>query len=655
MPSLCQPHGPSVGSQRTERFFGFALVWTITIAVIVSWKSPVYAQRFRWQDDDFEYRRSITLPPGMQTMPEVIIAEFFSHGALKPGAGEVVVYSSKDPVPRKVFQLGPGDFARIAFEAVAGESRYYLYYGGRPAAKPVMPEWTSTSGLFFETRRWQDCDVNSLESVQKAYADSTRIGSDLVGGVFHRHNPFAAKQGPFLSRYAGVLNIPTTGEYGFYTSSQDCSFLLIDGNQVVAAPGEHPPETRATTKGVLKLTAGPHSFEYLHAAKGEETCMVAAWQIPGLGDPAKISPEMFRFDRVLRVPPVQLEHRDKGFLPDYRMAILGDIPSSEPDTPAMVRTQFVDASPQPVTANAKYQWDFGDGQTSEFNNPGHVFLHPGAYRVALTLKRGGKEPMISNQIYVTRQFIVDSKGQEAQDLTAYVETLENYNSTNLDAVGLVQLVKAYVLADDPVNATQAALAAFAASDTGHTDKTRWMIAGMVGPLLRDRLDNPKAAAKLWTDATALIKTESLRAASATNAADILLNDLLLRADAKNALTFAEQNLGDATPITRSRYYRVLGDWYVRGGNKSESLSSYLKADASRQLEFDSIEQTARRGARQPVDRRLSAQQRSCSRQTRVGPVADRFPRRQNGRLSVAAASSLSAYAREVSASDGDRE
>jgi tetratricopeptide (TPR) repeat protein len=532
----------------------------------------------------------------METAPEVIVAEFFSHGAVKSDAGEIVVYTSKELVPRQVLQRGPGDFARIAFQPVTGESSYYVYYGSEDNKQIKGPEWTATSGLLFETRRWKDCDVNSLDSVRQAYASSIRIGSDYVGGVFHRHHPFAPEQGPFLSRYVGVLNAPVKGKYFFYTSSQDCSFLLIDGKQVVAAPGRHPPESRARVNGIVTLEAGQYPFEYFHAATGNETCMVAAWQLPGLDRPAKIAPEMFRFDRVLRIPPTQLEHRDKGFLPDYRLAILGDIPSSEPGEPAMVRTQFLDASADAITVSAKHAWKFGDGQSSEFTSPGHVFLHPGPYRVSLKLQRGGKQPLISNQIYITRQFIVDTKGQEDEDIADYLEMLEQYNSTNLDATGLVQLVRAYVLAEDPVNATQAAAAAFLPGDSGHTDQTRWVIARLVGPVLRDRLDNPQAAAKLWTDATALIKSDRLRVSCAIRAADIFLNDLLQPGDAKSALNFVERHLSDAAPLTRSRYYRVLGDWHSRAGNQTEARSAYSKAETTRELEYNATERTAWQGA-----------------------------------------------------------
>ena len=45
----------------------------------------------------------------------------------------------------------------------------------------------------------------------------------------------------------------------------------------------------------------------------------AAWswlgRPPGLDKLGKISPAFFGYDRVLRVPPVYLEHRDDGYLP----------------------------------------------------------------------------------------------------------------------------------------------------------------------------------------------------------------------------------------------------------------------------------------------------------------------------------------------------
>jgi TolA-binding protein len=360
----------------------------------------------------------------------------------------------------------------------------------------------------------------------------------------------------------------------------------------------HEPDSRGEISGTITLEPGAHTFEYYHAAGGDECCMVAAWTLPGGGGPARISPNVFRFDRVLRVPPTQLEHRDRGYLPDFRMAVLDDIPSAEVDQPAMVRVQFVDASAELVTKGANYSWSFGDGQASEFPNPGHVFLQPGEYPIRFSLRRRGKDTSVTNRIYVTRQFILDSKGQEGEDLESYMETLKNYNSVNLNAAGLVQLVRAYLSADDPVSATQAAATAFFApdDDTGHTDVTRWALAKMAGPAFRTQLDNPVTAAKLWTAASGQIKDRGLRAASAIEAADVLLNDLLLPADAKANLDFAEQYVGLVKPIMASKYYRVLGDWQARGGNAADARSSYIKATARRELSYTAAESAAWRGA-----------------------------------------------------------
>lgn len=573
-----------------------AALTTLALVFVTSHASSTLAQNHKWHDEGFDHRRVVELPAGIQTPPEIVVAEFFTHGSLTAEQGDVAVYANRDPVAFYVLQRGPGDMCRVAFQAIDKQPRYFIYYGGNPTANPDRPKWTAASGLLLETRRWQQADLNDLDSVRQAFAKSARIGADFVGGVFHRHNPFATDQSPFLSRYAGTLNAPLAGEYTFFTSSQDCSFLLIDGQAIVTAPGKHGPESRAKIKGTIELTEGPHKFEYYHAASGELCTMVAAWTLPGFDRPSRISPDVFSYNRVLRIPPVHLEHRDDGYLPDFRMAILGDIPSHDKTIPAMVRTQFVDASIQVLTQSGKYHWSFGDGQESEFANPAHIFLHPGLHRVSLKMGRLGKEVEVANRVYITRQFIVDSKGQENEDLASYLETLEQYNSANLDGPGLVQLVRAYLLAEDPVNAHQAAVAAFTPTAAGHTDQTWWALAHLVGPVVRHKLDNPQAAAEIWVAASKLIERDPWQAVCAVEAADIQLNDLLLPAQALASLRIAERHLPDASPITRSRYHRVLGDLNARMGNGEAGRRAYLKADAVRELAYNTIERNAWRGA-----------------------------------------------------------
>ena len=140
----------------------------------------------------------------------------------------------------RVLQLGPGDFCRLAFQPVRGQSEYEILYGGDPPTE-ALPPWTARDGLLLETRHYRECNLQKLEKVRAAFEAASPIGSDYVGEVRHACNPLTLKQGPFLSRYSGTLHIDVAGSYRIFTSSQDCSFLLIDDKLVISAPGRHGP------------------------------------------------------------------------------------------------------------------------------------------------------------------------------------------------------------------------------------------------------------------------------------------------------------------------------------------------------------------------------------------------------------------------------
>ena len=88
---------------------------------------------------------------------------------------------------------------------------------------------------------YRECNLQKLEKVREAFEAAQPIGSDYVSEVRHACNPVTLQQGPFLSRYSGTLRIDVEGSYRIFTSSQDCSFLLIDDKLVIAAPGRHGP------------------------------------------------------------------------------------------------------------------------------------------------------------------------------------------------------------------------------------------------------------------------------------------------------------------------------------------------------------------------------------------------------------------------------
>lgn len=133
------------------------------------------AQQFRHAGTQFTTTRPLVVPVGQA--PSVVVTEFFHHGQIAPGGKNVaVIGKDKKPVPCRVLQLGPGDFCRLAFQAVSGQASYDIYYGGEPPTE--VPEWTTQDGLLLETREFAHCNLNSLEDVRKAFEAAKPIGAD---------------------------------------------------------------------------------------------------------------------------------------------------------------------------------------------------------------------------------------------------------------------------------------------------------------------------------------------------------------------------------------------------------------------------------------------------------------------------------------------
>jgi TolA-binding protein len=565
-------------------------VWTIVALSGL----PAFAQRHVWQDEGLDYRRTVEVAADAP-LPAILVCEFFAHGALPDSQSEVTGYGHRDPVPVRVLQRGPGDFCRVALQTAEGQRRYYLYYGGAPRDKTAAMPWSSPRGLLLETRKWRPCDLNRLEGVQQAFAAAESLGSDYVKQVFHRHNPFVPSAGPFLSRYLGQLDVPADGKYSFYTSSQDCSFLLIDGRTVIAAPGQHPPDGQARRHAELQLSKGKHDFEYWHAASGNEACMVAAWKPPGGEKPELIPPAALGFGDLLHVTPSQLEHRADRQTADFVAAILGDCPLNDSEQ-WMVRAQFLNTTDAVFRDGARFHWQFGDGQTSQEASPVHIYLHPGPYQVTLSVKRGTKTLQVSNLVEIGRPILLAGQKSTEDQLTDYLPLVADYDPLTLDAEGLVQLAKAYLESDDPQGAVKVGSVAFAATATKQNDAARWELAQLLGPVLRDRLHDPQAALNLWRSAGKLISRRDWRAQCAVEAADICLHDLLQSAEAAPFLDFARQRLSDAQGETAARLHLVWGDWNARQGNAAEARAAYGQAERMRVVQRRTAEANAWRGA-----------------------------------------------------------
>jgi len=593
-------------------------VWIATIAVILASINGATAQSFRRGGTEFNAVRSVFVPT--RKTHAAVVVEFLHHGEIRPDGRNVLVAArNKEAVPFRVLQVGPGDFCRVAFQTIEGQSAYDVFYGGDPP-RDEPPAWTCHDGLLLETRKFSRCNLRSLESVREAFQSAEPIGADYVEGVFHAANPCSLKREPFLSRYSGYLHLRESGTYGFFTSSRDCSFLLIDGKPAASAPGRHGPQRRATrgSRHDVQLTAGEHKFEYYHAAAGPDAVMVAAWEIDPPEEkprrPREIPAEVFHSHLVGRLPAGRVSLRVGGQAPDFLADVAGDVPLPENDVP-LVGVKFRDLSPKTLTAHgAKIRWDFGDGQTSDLPNVDHVYLRPGLYAVTLSVRRGVRTAEMTNRIYVDRPLLTSS--DKLHTLDEYLRIIETYAPSKLDAASLRQLAfvfeaKALAAPDRSdgylAKAVEAVHAAFRDDSAAKGDDDLLKLAQLVCPLARFSLGDSRTALEIWRGAARRIDAAEPKAECEIAAADVAVNDLLRAADAKPLLEAATKRLfpnsplpqageGQGVRVIAAELQRVWGDFFAATGDGRSARNAYLEAQrllgSSRRFNVE----TAQRGA-----------------------------------------------------------
>ncbi len=617
---------------------------TMVLAIAVAALAPqtgLQAQSFRRGGTEFNALRSVTIPT--KDVKPVMVTQFFHHGQIADDGGNVMVLTrNQKAVPCRVLQLGPGDFCRLAFQTLPGQTTYEVYYGGEPPEKGEVPPWTNRDGLMLETRRYKECNLNQLDSVRKAFESSQRIGSDYVDNVQHARNPFSLVPGPFLSHYSGQLHVGSAGTYGFMVSSQDCSFLLIDGKEVVSAPGRHGPlrQAKPGMRKDIKLAAGAHRFDFYHAATGTSAMMVAAWEVsPPVAKPKPVAipTEAFRTGSIGRVEAGSVKLREMKLAPDFLVGIRGDVPLPDNDQ-ALVGVVFKDMSPKSLTMGGMARWDFGDGQTSSENNPGHVYLRPGLYTVKLSTGRRTARPIeIVNRILIERPSLTRKDEKTFHKLDDYLPILETYDPTTLDAVSLRQLLEAYLWKSDLVQmppeppeaepeegaeppepvaptpeqieaqlaeaktwvakAVAAGKVPFVGESAAKGDKELTELARLVGPLARSGMGNSQLAYEIWIGAKDKIAVPEMKAECEIEAADIAINDLLKSKLAKPLLEAASKRIPERKmgPVA-SRLKLAWGDYYAATGDGKAARKAYVEAEQILGTRQTHLERTAWRGA-----------------------------------------------------------
>ncbi|QDA59510.1 PA14 domain-containing protein [Hymenobacter jejuensis] len=95
----------------------------------------------------------------------------------------------------------------------------------------------------------------------------------------------------FGFRYTGYIEVPTDGEYTFYTSSDDGSQLFIGSQLVVDNNGIHAAQERS---GVIGLKAGKHALTVTFFERDGGETLAVSYQGPGVGKQPVPASALFR-------------------------------------------------------------------------------------------------------------------------------------------------------------------------------------------------------------------------------------------------------------------------------------------------------------------------------------------------------------------------
>jgi TolA-binding protein len=525
-----------------------------------------------WWDKDYRCMRKVSVVKqyGRRPGDEAALVRFATNGLLKPDVSDIRVVCGGKLVPYKIVRRGPGDQIALMFKVDYNDrEKYEIYYGNPKAAKADFA-WEPKRGLTLETRRYRGGGFNNWRQMQVALHRSKKYsyGRDLVGQVYHGHNPFGPSRN-FVSVYKGWIWVRRAGKYDFMTSSASASFLHVDDKMVVQWPGWHRAVADGRRHKVISLKAGIHTFAYYHAQGGANPIMVAAWRPDGRKRAQPIEPETF-------LPPL------KTVLEEYRhynedFAIGFDWRNSAEtvlDKSAVVTLRFYDRSFPHSSAKSRREWDFGDGTTSKEFSPAHTFLLTGDYTVTLKSFRGGKTYECKQKVHVAENWAKQHLERPEKPKQA-VRRIKGYDFDALSARALygalllfrkVENSKDFMLAGKVLIRKLPELPEAEMVEAAILLATAW----------RDEAKSPGMAVRILALAERKLKGANNRARVAVMAGDIKFFQLESPTTAKAVYEHVIKDYAKSTEYVRMSTMR-LGDIARQLGQTAEARYHYRKA------------------------------------------------------------------------------
>ncbi|MBM4044682.1 MAG: PKD domain-containing protein, partial [Planctomycetes bacterium] len=358
---------------------------SLVILVLAAWAEAQTPAPTAWWNTDWKCRRRVTVLGRTETTSDdVCFVEFPTAGMTKPGGEDVRVLEGASPVHSKVLFMGPGDLCKLAIKmsSAKGPSTFYIYYGNpKASAQPAV--WEPKRGCLLETRRYVGGGCGTWEQMQDTIRKSKgqTYGVGYVKNIFMGYNPFGPSEN-YISLFTGYFDCKQPGTYSFCTTSDEASFMFLDGKLLVEWPGHHgaPPLALPQFTKKIQLTKGVHKIEYYHLQTTDRAVAVAAWQPPG--HPKILPIPEDAFTPVSRGTVTGYEIQGVPIAADFSWDNRGEAIMGER---LFYRVGFTDKTTGQSGTRATPRWNFGDGLEGEGKVIEHIYFQPGMYTVTLSV------------------------------------------------------------------------------------------------------------------------------------------------------------------------------------------------------------------------------------------------------------------------------
>jgi len=527
----------------------------------------------RWLVPEAAVRRTVTCRPAKTSLPgdDVAVVTFFTGGKAARGGKDIRVFAvggQVRPVAHRVLMTGPGDRLRVAFATPRGASKYHVYYGNPKAAAPGR-KLRIRRGLLYEVRRGEAANVRRVEQIERAFSRAVPQGTAMVDSIFFGFNPFGPSEG-FISRFTGYLDIRESGQYRIATTSDDCSFVVIDDKLVVKWGGTHNAVADARHNAPIYLERGLHKIIYWHAQGGGGTVAEAAWLRPGQKRYRVIPKGAFAPVAIAELGEVQF--RGRRISPDFYATRAGEVFCKNFYS---VRVEFENRTVPAGNPDIEYHWDFGDGQASTRISPGHVYLRHGTFKVRLTVTWGPQKAELTNRVVVQRNWWMQSLNK-VEGRHGYAKLIAGYDLAKLDAVSLSHAIDLFAEAEEGEH-HQRALESLVFKVAGASDKEMLKRTAELVTLYRGkgRYDH---AIRAYRRAESRLSGASPKAEMALAAAGMMLEDRSKMAEAEKEFRRVLKNRAGVSGLLLREAHIGLGDVACRRGDAEAARKAFSIAE-----------------------------------------------------------------------------